>query len=53
MKNVTMRRLGGFMKGLFKPSSWRAWRPAGFQDLVVYNKRNTTDAGLKPSSMTL
>ena len=42
MKNITMRRLGGFMKGLFKPSSWRvtktpqepsSWRglrPAGF-----------------------
>ena len=65
MKNITMRRLGGFMKGLFKPSSWRvtktpqepsscgACRPAEFQNLVVCNKRNTTDAGLKPSSMTL
>ena len=26
MKNVTMSRLGGFMKGLFKSSSWRVWR---------------------------
>ena len=49
MKNVTTGRLGGFMKGLFKPSSWNVV----VQDLVVYNKRNTTDAGLKPSSMTL
>ena len=73
MKNVTMSRLGGFMKGLFKSSSWRVWRstkePSSWsvnqkpqkssswrvvvQDLVVYNNRNTTDAGLKPSSMTL
>lgn len=30
-------------------SSWRVL----VQDLVVYNNRNTTDAGLKPSSMTL
>ena len=85
MKNVTTSRLGGFMKGLFKSSSWRVWRftkePSFWnvnqkpqessswnvwwhakesssgrvlvQDLVVYNNRNTTDAGLKPSSMTL
>ena len=85
MKNVTMSRLGGFMKALFKSSSWRVWRstkePSSWnvnqkpqessswnvwwhakessswrvlvQDLVVYNNRNTTDAGLKPSSMTL
>ena len=53
MKNVTTGRLGGLMEGLFKSSSWRAWRPAGFQDLVVYKKRNTTDAGLRPSSMIL
>ena len=26
MKNVTTSCLGGFMKGLFKSSSWRAWR---------------------------
>ena len=26
MKNVTTSRLGGFMKGLFKLASWRAWR---------------------------
>lgn len=32
-----------------EPSSWRVL----VQDLVVYNNRNTTDAGLKPSSMTL
>ena len=85
MKKVTKSRLGGFMKGLFKSSSWRVWRstkePSSWsvnqkpqkssswnvwwhakessswrvlvQDLVVYNNRNTTDAGLKPSSMTL
>ena len=45
MKNVTMGRFGGFME----MSSWSVL----VQDLVVYNKRNTTDAGLKPSSMTL
>ena len=32
-----------------KPSSWSVV----VQDLVVYNKRNTTDAGQKPSSMPL
>ena len=85
MKKVTKSRLGGFMKGLFKSSSWRVWRSTKepsfwsanqkpqessswnvwwhakessswrvlVQDLVVYNNRNTTDAGLKPSSMTL
>lgn len=73
MKKVTKSRLGGFMKGLFKSSSWRVWRatkePSSWnvwwhakessswrvlvQDLVVYNNRNTTDAGLKPSCMTL
>ena len=53
MKNTRTGRFGGFMAELVKLSSWRAWRPAGFQDLVVYKKRNTTDAGLKPSSMTL
>ena len=73
MKKVAKSRLGGFMKGLFKSSSWRVWRsikePSSWnvwwhakessswrvlvQDLVVYNNRNTTDAGLKPSSMTL
>ena len=71
MKNVTAGRLGGFIKDLFKssswreapqePSSWSAWRPAKdssswkvvVQDLVFDKKRNTTDAGLKPSSMTL
>ena len=73
MKKVAKSRLGGFMKGVFKSSSWRVWRstkePSSWnvnqkpqessswrvlvQDLVVYNNRNTTDAGLKPSSMTL
>ena len=53
MKNARTGRFGGFMEELVKLSSWRAWRPAGFQELVVYKKRNTTDAGQKPSSMTL
>ena len=60
MKNVIAGQFGGFMKGLFKTpwsvtqtsqesSSWNVV----VQDLVVYKKRNTTDAGLKLSSMTL
>ena len=47
MKNVTMSRLGGFMKGLFKSSSWRVWRstkePSSWkvvvQDLAVIKTR--------------
>ena len=46
MKNVTTSRLGGFMKGLFKSSSWRAWRftkePSSWnvlvQDLSLFNE---------------
>ncbi len=57
MKNVITSRLSGFLGN----SSWRVWRPAKdssswkvvVQELAVYKKRNTTDAGLKHSSMTL
>ena len=57
MKNVITSRLSGFLGN----SSWRDWRLAKdssswkvvVQDLAVYKKRNTTDAGLKHSSMTL
>ena len=49
MKNVMVGRLGGFMGNLFKSLSWRVV----VQDLVFDKKRNTTDTGLKPSSMTL
>ena len=34
MKNLTVSRLGG----LFKPSYWRAWRPAGFRNQSLFNK---------------
>ena len=61
MKNVTMGRFGGFTHGLFESSSLHralhfkkssSWRVL-VQDLAVHKKRNTTDAGLKPSSMPL
>ena len=47
MKNITTRRLGGFMQSLFKSSSWKVWRPVKetsswkvvVQDLAVIKTR--------------